>query len=180
MSTEDRLIQVGTFGGTFGIKGFIKVHTTGDSLLNIKLPALFEVRLSAGETKKLNIQTITQNGNTLIAKLEGYDTPEAVAIYRNASILLPKNQLPKIDPSEIYVIDLVGLQAVKELGGEPYNYTIVEVLDNPAHPILRLVPKNDGLLPAEILVPFLELYVGKWDISKKEIEMRSWELWFEV
>jgi 16S rRNA processing protein RimM len=171
---------VGTFGATHGIKGNIKIHTSGDALASVPLPLKCDVRLTGGETKSISIQSISPNGNSLLAKIDGYETPEAVGIFRNAVIFLPKAVLPEIPEDEIYVIDLIGLAAVSKLGGESLGYKIVEVVDNPAHPILRFNALDEAKEPKEILVPFLNLYVGDWDKKLKQIEVRSWELWFEV
>lgn len=174
------MIQVGTFGATHGIKGSIKINTSGDALSQLKLPLMIDVPLQSGANKKVKILSLSKNGNHLLAKVEGYDTPEAVVLLRNAPILIPKDLLPKATASEIYVVDLIGLSAVKKLNGEDLGYFIAEVIDNPAHPILRFVTKNNDMEPKEILVPFLNLYVGDWDLSLKQIEVISWELWFEV
>ncbi len=174
------MIQVGTFGATHGIKGSIKINTSGDALSQLKLPLTIDVPLQSGASKKVKIISLSKNGNHLLAKVEGYDTPEAVVLLRNAPILIPKDLLPEANSSEIYVVDLIGLVAVTKLGGENLGYSISEVVDNPAHPILRFAANSNDAEPKEILVPFLNLYVGDWDLSKKQIEVISWELWFEV
>jgi len=171
---------VGTFGSTHGIKGNIKIHTSGDALSSVPLPLVCEVKLADGKLQKVTIHSIVSNGSFLLAKVAGYETPEAVSLLRNATIYLPKDVLPEIASDEIYVIDLIGLEAVTILGGESLGYTIVEVIDNPAHAILRFLANDNSKEPLEILVPFLHLYVGDWDKSKKQIEVKSWELWFEV
>lgn len=174
------MIKVGTFGTTHGIKGNIKIHTSGDALTSISLPLHCEVRLSDGKMKKISILSITPTGTTLVAKIEGFDSPETVAILRNSSIYLPKDALPPISGTEVYVIDLIGLLAVEALGGTSLGYKIVEVIDNPAHPILRFNAIDETTIPKEILVPFLHLYVGDWDLNKKQIEVKSWGLWLEI
>ncbi len=171
---------MGSFGATHGIKGSIKIHTSGDALASVSLPLHCDVKLSDGSTRNICILSITPNGSSLLAQIKGFDTPEAVAIFRTAVIFLPKNILPEIDGEEIYVIDLIGLTAVTVLGGESLGYKIAEVIDNPAHPILRFLAEEEGRTPKEILVPFLNLYVGDWDLKAKSIEVRSWEFWFEV
>ncbi|TGL57549.1 16S rRNA processing protein RimM [Leptospira ognonensis] len=173
-------MKVGSFGSTHGIKGNIKIHTTGDALASVSLPLTCEIKLQDGSLKTISIQSITPNGNTLLAKIAGFDTPESLAPLRNAVILLPKDLLPEIPEDEVYVIDLIGLYAVTKLGGESLGYQIAQVMDNPAHPILCFHPIEENREPKEILVPFLHLYVGDWDKGKKQIEVRSWELWFEV
>ncbi|TGN18808.1 16S rRNA processing protein RimM [Leptospira idonii] len=173
-------MQVGTLGATHGIKGFIKVHTGGDSLVSAKLPLVCQVRPLGGGTKEIKITSLKPNGNHLLCKIEGYDSPESVVIFRNASLWLSRSLLPKVDDGEVYVTDLVGLSAVLSLGGEKLDYTVESVIDNPAHPILRFVsnsPKEDF---SEILVPFLNLYVGDWNLETGEIEVKSWEDWFAV
>ncbi len=171
---------MGTFGATHGIKGNIKIHTSGDALASHAFPIPCDTILTDGTAKKVEILSLTPSGSFFIAKVKGFDTPEAVVLLRNAVIFLPRESLPEIDSEEIYVMDLIGLAATIKLGESPLNYTITEVIDNPAHPILRFSSNDDISEPKEILVPFLHLYIGDWDLNLKQIEVRSWELWFEV
>jgi 16S rRNA processing protein RimM len=53
------------------------------------------------------------------------------------------------------------------------DFTLIEFIDNPAHPILLF--KNSE---AEILIPYINQFVGKVDIENKTIEILNWEDWF--
>ncbi|TGN08260.1 ribosome maturation factor RimM [Leptospira ilyithenensis] len=179
MSTDPSIIKVGDFGATHGIKGLIRIHTEGETLATLKTPIICLVELVGGEKKQVKILEIKKHSSFYLAKLEGYETPEGVVIFRQAGIFLKKFELPKPAPGEVYVLDLIGLEATYRLGEKGLGYFVKEVIDNAAHPILRFVAREE-IEPKEVLVPFLNKYVGDWDLQKKQIEVVSWEDWFAV
>jgi len=179
LSTDPSIIKVGDFGATHGIKGLIRIHTEGETLSSIPTPIICLVHLVGGGEKQVKILEIKKHSSFYLAKVEGYETPEAVVILRQAGIFLKKSELPEPEPGEVYVLDLIGLEAAFTLGEKGLGYFIEEVIDNAAHPILRFITKEE-IEPKEILVPFLNKYIGSWDLSKKQIEVIFWEDWFAV
>lgn len=80
------------------------------------------------------VEYVRAQGNHLIIKLRGIDTPEAAAALRHREVGLPREQLPPLAPGEFYWVDLIGLRCVSET--RDFG-TIVEVFEAGAQPILR-------------------------------------------
>lgn len=171
-------MKVGVIGSSHGIKGFIKLFTEGDTLLSAKAPLSCIVEDPRGNQTSIHIEEIKQNGNHFLLKLKGYETPETVVKYRGFSLLWKREELPQPKDGEIYTEDLVGLLALSKETNAPLAYIVTQVIDNPAHPILELKPTaGEG---ETVLIPFLNLFVGDWNLESKTIEIIHWEQWFEV
>lgn len=171
-------MKVGVIGSSHGIKGFIKVFTEGDTLLSTKLPFTCTVEDARGNQSTIQIDEIKPNGNHFLIKLKGFETPETVIKYRGFSLLWKREDLPKPTDGEIYTEDLVGLVAISKETSQSLRYVVTQVIDNPAHPILELKPKSgEG---ETILIPFLNRFVGDWNLESKTLEIIHWEQWIEV
>lgn len=108
-------IVVGRFGQSYGLQGWIKIHSLTQPAENIFRYRPWHIQhegawrlLSVSETKRL--------GKAWIAKLEGCDTPEQAKTYANDPIAIERGQLPPLPPSEYYWIDLIGLKVVNQEG----------------------------------------------------------------
>lgn len=171
-------MKVGVFGSSHGIKGFIKVFTEGETLSSLKAPTTCTVQDPLGNTTTIAIESIKSNGNHFLVKIKGYDTPETVVKYRGFSILWKKEELPKPQDGEVYTEDLIGLTIISKETKTPLGYKVTDVIDNPAHPILECKPTSgEG---ETILVPFLNRFVGDWNLETKTLEMIEWEQWIAL
>ncbi|MCW7462573.1 ribosome maturation factor RimM [Leptospira limi] len=178
MSTKPSLVKVGVFGSSHGIKGSIKVFTEGETLSSLKAPTTCTVQDPLGKTTTIEIESIKPNGNHYLVKIKGYDTPETVVKYRGFSLLWKKEDLPKPNDGEIYTEDLIGLETISKETKTPLGYKVTDVIDNPAHPILECKPiSGEG---ETILVPFLNRFVGDWNLETKTLEMIEWEQWIAL
>ncbi|WP_244242791.1 ribosome maturation factor RimM [Leptospira bouyouniensis] len=178
MSTKPSLVKVGVFGSSHGIKGFIKVFTEGETLNSLKAPTTCTVSDLLGKTSTIEIEAIRPSGNHFLVKIKGFDTPETVVKYRGFSLLWKKQDLPKPNDGEIYTEDLIGLVIISKETKSSLGYQVAQVIDNPAHPILECKPiQGDG---ETVLIPFLNQFVGDWDLENQTIECIEWEQWFAL
>ncbi|MDF3821503.1 ribosome maturation factor RimM [Leptospira sp. 96542] len=178
MSTKLSLVKVGVFGSSHGVKGLIKVFSDGDSLLSKTTPFHCKIQLKDGREETIHILSLKTNGNHLLAQIDGYIVPETVVRFRSGSLFMERGELPKTDPTEIYTSDLIDLQAKNKETGIVLDYRIVDVMDNPAHPILVFRSTTED--PKQIMVPFLHRFVGDWDFDSQTIEVIDWEQWFVI
>ncbi len=173
-------MKVGGFGTSHGIKGLIKVYSDGETLASLQTPfeCLVQKISETNSYQKVKVESFKRNGNHYLAKIEGFETPEAVIAFRNKSIYLKEEELPPPDEDEVYTKDLIGLLAISYESKEKIGYKISDILDNPAHPILVLEPLEEG--QPNLLIPFINQFLGDWDLQAKTIEIKDWEQWFEV
>jgi 16S rRNA processing protein RimM len=99
-------LTVGQIGKTYGIKGWVKIHSFTQPESNILNYAPWFVSF---RDEQLSLESCKQQGCFLIGKIAGYDTPEEVKKLVNSSIIILKTQLPVLKNTEYYWADLIDL-----------------------------------------------------------------------
>lgn len=173
------LLSIGKITKTFGIKGDLKVASTGTVLSD--LPTPFDLILLVNNSPKIvrlnsvKLTKATKAVNEFIIHIENYENPEEAEKLRGHLLYINKTDLPATNKEEYYTFKLLGLPP-KNNGKIIKEYQIKEVLDNPAHPILLFVSEEGN----EILIPFIHEFVKEINFLEKTIEISNWEDWFEV
>jgi len=105
-------------------------------------------------------------GTMLVAALAGVGSRDQAGALKQHDVAVPRAALPAAGPGEVYWADLTGL-AVVNRDGEVLG-TVVGVMDNGAHPILRVAQQGDGV---ERLLPFVPAYVDRVDLEARRIDV---------
>jgi 16S rRNA processing protein RimM len=166
----DDLVLVAHVSGAFGISGWIRIRPyspEASALLSAKTwwldkPALHDVEV---------LQVRTQ-GEDLVARLMGIEGREASENLQGASIQIRRSHFPALDDNEFYWVDLIGHQ-VENLRGEVLG-EVAGLMDNGAHPILKVVPAGVQTGTREILIPFVGQFVTTVNQAEKKITV-DWE-----
>ncbi|KAA1292104.1 16S rRNA processing protein RimM [Leptospira interrogans] len=171
-------VSLGQLGKPFGIKGWLRLNVRETVLCELKTP--ISLKLSKPDfhfpEKEITLLEIRPHGGKFIVRFEGVTTPEEAAKWIGGFLFLPQKLLPKIETkNEFYITDLIGLQAIDE-SGKKLDWKLKDVQDNPAHPILVFVKENGE----EILIPFLQVFVGDLDLEKNTIVLIQPEIWNEI
>ena len=175
VKTPSDLVQVGYVSGAYGLNGWIRItpfSTTAVALLNAKVwwldkPALHDVDV---------MQAKIHSGD-VVAQLMGIAGRDAAEALKGTSVQIPRSHFPALSDGEFYWVDLIGL-AVVNLQGDSIG-VVHDMMDNGAHPILRIVPSVpsaslEGTLAeqvpaAEILIPFVDQFVKTVDQQEKKV-----------
>lgn len=170
-------ISIGRIGKPFGIKGHLKVTSSGEVLGQIRFPK--QILLSSHNSKIvkniLSCKYSKEKGNfkEYIVLLEGCNNPEDAEKLSGAEIMLDATDFPGKLKDEYYLFELKGLHPlfqdtiIKE-------YTLTDIMETNAHAILVFKAEE------EILIPFLHEFVGKIDSQNNTIEIKNWDDWFAV
>lgn len=167
----DDFISIGKITSTFGLKGFLKVASSGDILFSLKPNSLVYLPIK----DKLNpykILKLRKEKNLCILSLEGFNSIEDSEGLIGKILYYPKKDTQTLlEPDEYFTHQLIGLNPYK--ANQVYSdYKLQEVLENPVHPILLF---SDGM--TEVLVPYINKFVGKVDLENNRIEILNWEDW---
>lgn len=149
----------------------------------------------SGQTMCATVLSVKPHSGTLVASWSGVSDRDQADAWRNWSVWLPRSAFPATTDDEFYWVDLLGCEVTAE-GGVVLG-KVAEVLDNGAHAILRVQryaapgsePAEGGVSdnPApgaepdpwqrdakgriqEVLVPFVDAFVGTVDIAAKRID----------
>jgi 16S rRNA processing protein RimM len=176
---EKNLIEVGRVIGAHGIDGWLKIRTYFSEeklLLNSKNLWIGRQNL---EEKPVSIECLkakSYRSDSILALLANIENRDAAEATRGSAVCMPRSCFPPLDKDEFYWVDLIGLD-VKNLMGE-YLGVVVNMTDNGAHPILKIVsptPAPQGKKKLEILIPFVKQFIRAVDQNKERKITVDWD-----
>jgi 16S rRNA processing protein RimM len=159
----DEKVPMGRVVASWGVKGWVKVQPYGDERGNLcGFPNwLLEKR---GKLQAVAVAECKVHGAHVVARFEGCDDRDRAEAWRGAEVVLRRGDLPPAGPNEVYQADLIGLE-VRGSKGERLG-RIVEILDNPGNPILRVAGED-----RERLVPFVPPVIRAVDLQSGVVEL---------
>jgi 16S rRNA processing protein RimM len=172
------LVLVGYVSGAYGLQGWVRIKpysSDADALLNAKTWWLGnpEVREKLRDVEMM--QSKLHSGD-VVAQLLGVAGRDAAEALKGAAVQISRSYFPALSDGEFYWVDLIGLE-VENLQGERLG-SVKDMMDNGAHPILRVIaPELPGLgkEPQEFLIPFVDQFVKTVDQTAKRITV-DWGL----
>jgi 16S rRNA processing protein RimM len=167
-NADETYIKVGKIGATYGIKGWLKIHTFtefGASILEYKP---WYIARDNEEWRAIDIEDGKIHGNGIIAKFASCNNPEEARLLTGNNIAILRSQLPALSKDEFYWSDLEGLTVINKNG---------EILGKVVY--LIETGSNDVLVvkgTKEHAIPYLPgSVVLSVDLEKQEIHV-DWEL----
>jgi 16S rRNA processing protein RimM len=153
---------MGRIAAPFGVRGWVKVQPFSEdpgTLMDFE-----SWRIGRGEQHQpYSVETCQDHGNILVAKLAGIDDRDAAYALRGQEISVARSELPPPEDNEFYWSDLIGLTAVNREGVELGK--VDSLMESGAHDLLVIKGKR------EVLIPFVEHFVGKVDVAAGRIEV---------
>lgn len=173
MSSIHEPIVVGTFGATYGIKGWIRINSFTDSMEGIFDYQPWLVNQN-GTWQKVSVVDWRLHGKTYIVSLEGVSQREEAKVFVNQEIAIFPEQLQELPSDEYYWRELVRCEVINHQGyhmGE-----VVEILETGSNDVLRVKANSrDAFGKQERLIPFIESdFILDVNIAAKQIKV-NWE-----
>ena len=143
----EELLQVGVITTTHGVRGEVKVFPTTDDPARFK--KLKDVILDNGKAKKdLEIENVKFFKNMVILKFKGLDNINDVERFRQAKLLVTRENAVELEEDEYFIADLIGINVTSDEGEE--LGTIKDVLQTGANDVYVIANENtpDLLVPA--------------------------------
>lgn len=140
-------LQIGIITQTHGLRGEVKVFPTTDDARRFN--ELKEVILDDGKRRQtMAISGVRFFKKYVILKFDGLDSIEAVEKYKNAKLLVSRDNAVKLQKDEYFIADMLGMQ-VKTEDGRPFG-TLKDVLTTGANDvyIVETTEGKEALLPA--------------------------------
>ena len=111
----EKLLRVGVITTTHGVRGEVKVFPTTDDPQRFK--KLKNVILDDGKKQlDLEITSVKFFKNLVILKFKGLDNINDVEKFKQAELLVTRDNAIKLKPGEYFIADLIGLQGVSDEG----------------------------------------------------------------
>ncbi len=142
----EKLLRVGVITTTHGVKGEVKVFPTTDDPQRFK--KLKQVILDNGKQQlDLEITSVKFFKNLVILKFKGLDTMNDVEKFKQADLLVTRENAVKLAPGEYFIVDLIGLKGVSDEGED--LGTLTDVIQTGANDVY--VFSKEGV--EDLLVP---------------------------
>jgi 16S rRNA processing protein RimM len=156
-------LALGRLGAPHGVDGRIKmVSYSGETE---HLLALTEATLrSKDQSRLMHIESVHENGSSVLVKFAGYDSPEAVRALSGLEVWASRDKAASLEEEEYYYADLVGCDLAADGGTVA---TVVGVCDAGGGDLLE-ARKPDGSV---FYVPFRKEFVGAVDIASRRVEL---------
>ncbi len=154
MSEQIEKIVVGKLGATYGIRGWLKVHSFTDNAENIFQYSPWFLNQN-GSLVEYKVESWKRHNKGYVCKLEGVDVREDAHLLTNFEISVNAASLPELSEDEFYWRELFGMQVVTTKG---YNLgEVTDMLETGSNDVL-VVKANlkDAFGKKERLIPFLE------------------------
>ena len=111
----ENLLRVGVITTTHGVRGEVKVFPTTDDPQRFK--KLKQVILDNGKQQMdLEIASVKFFKNMVILKFKGLDNINDVEKFKQADLLVTRENAVKLKPGEYFIADLIGLKGISDEG----------------------------------------------------------------
>jgi 16S rRNA processing protein RimM len=155
----EQYLKIGTILSTHGLKGEVKVFPTTDDPQRFK--KLKKVILDTGkEQLNLEVQSVKFFKNLVILKFKEFDNINDVEKYKNADLLVTRDNAVKLKPGEYFIADLIGLQGVSDEGEDLGELT--DVIQTGANDVYVFTKLGES----DLLVPKIPDCVKEIDLEK--------------
>ena len=168
MSAE---IVVGKIGTPYGIKGWVKIHSSTEQPENIFEYLPWKIT-QGGSIKTVTVESWRWHNKGLVCKFQGIEDRTEIERLTNAVISVPEDSLPELE-DEFYWRDLIGCQVVTTKG---YQLGVVEgLLETGSADVIRVKANiKDAFGQTERLIPYIEQFVLSINLAEKLITV-DWD-----
>ena len=157
-------IKVGQIVRPFGLKGEVKVKLFTDFpelRFAVKTPLFLST--SKGDIDVVIASFRMHQGFALVS-FEGKPSIDDIEVYRNCELSIDEARIEHGE-DEIYFFDLINCKVIDEKGD--FLGTISEVIDSPAHAVIRV--QREG---KDLLIPYVDAFIINEDMDKNIITVR--------
>jgi len=155
-------VRIGQILGGFGLKGEVKVKPFTDQAEK-RFTKGSRLSLASGHT--IQVRSFRRHQKWALLAFEGYPDLTSVEALLGQELFM---NLDSIDTSDgVYFFELKGAKVYDE--HSTYLGEVIEVLDYPAHPVLRVQGER------QILIPYVPSFILDFDKTKKVVTVRLLE-----
>ena len=159
---KKEFLEAGKIVTIHGIRGEVKIMPYTDSP---ELLAEFDRLFIGKEHREIIIERSRVFKSTVIAKIEGVDTPEAAEKLRNKILYMHRDDL-ELDDDTYFIQDLIGME-VRDADTQQVYGTIADVMQTGANDVY-VIKGSDR----EYLVPAIADVVISTDVNENVMTIR--------
>lgn len=168
MSTDEPLVAVALMGKPRGIRGEVTANLLTDFPERFDQRTRFIAVHPDSRRETLELEDHWFQGNRVILKFAGYDSPEAVKDLTGAELAVAESDCGRLEPDEYYDWQLEGCR-VETMDGETLG-TVRALLRTGGVELLAVTPV-EGKRRDEYLLPFAQAICPDVDVEQKVIRV---------
>lgn len=161
-------LAIGSVRTSHGVKGLLKVQSYSGEVDHFWDLKDIYLKDRKGRKKRFTVERVVPNGQEILMKLQGIDTPEVGKSYANWEIWVPREQAAPCEEGEFYFADLTGCELYH---GDLIIGQVLCVLEAGGGDLLE-IKRGEG---ENIFVPFRDEFIGDVNVKERKIELK--ELW---
>jgi 16S rRNA processing protein RimM len=115
-TNPETFIRIGKVGSTYGVHGWLRVHTYTDLDTNILKYKPWYLSNNNQQWDMVTLEDGRVHSGSIIVKLAGFNTPEQSRLLAGKIIAIHRSQLPPLNQGEYYWSDLEGLTVINKNG----------------------------------------------------------------
>jgi 16S rRNA processing protein RimM len=161
------LVELGAVRGAYGVKGLARVQPFDADAVVLRSAKRWWLQYK-GNVDPLEVSSVRRHGDVLLAKWQGWDTPESIDAVKGAVVAVPRSEFPVLPAGQHYWSDLIGAQVVNREGQA--LGTVSGLANNGAHDVLQIEGESGTLL-----VPLVPAYVDDVDVAARVIRV-DWQV----
>jgi 16S rRNA processing protein RimM len=155
----ETLVALGRVTGVHGIRGAVKIRFySGSPPAGLAGGAAVRLRLEKENIVLFTVTEITGQGDFLLFRLARVGDRDAAQALVGAEVVVPRGELPELEPDTYYWTDLIGLRVFTEKGD--CLGRLVEILETGSNDVYRVCGEG-----GEVLVPALASVVRRVDLG---------------
>lgn len=177
-------VEVGRVSGAWGVRGWIRVQPYSEDPQALLGSNQWFLRVPEGVAdgfvlpawaQPLQIAEARPQAGSVVASAQDLADRDQAQALKGCRVFVPRSSFPVVPPDEYYWVDLIGLAVVNRDGDKLGRIT--GLIDTGVHPVLRVAEVDSsepGMResaspagePHERLIPFVDAYIDKVDLSR--------------
>jgi 16S rRNA processing protein RimM len=166
---NEELVLIARIGKPHGIRGEVSIQSFSHDDRRFQKLKQVLLRMPSGEIVARSVRSVRLLPTGILLKFEGIEDRDAAETIRNAEILIPERERPKLPEGRAYYDQIIGM-TVRDDESDTILGTVTNVLDMPAGDVFVL-----DLNGTEHLVTNAGEEVRNIDVTKKELRVKLLE-----
>lgn len=155
-------VVIGRIDKARGLKGEIKVRPLTDQPERFHALDSLLIEFPDGKMSSFDLERVSVQNNGVYLKLSGVENRNDAELLRGAYLNITSKELIPLEGNEFYFFEVLGFQVLLESGEKLGE--IKEVMDLPAHPVLRVCSEE-----REYLIPVIPDVINRLERDRKTI-----------
>lgn len=166
--TRSHWLQIGQVVGVFGVRGEVRIKSFSDHPdLALQLPHWW-LGSDPSALRQVTVVGGRRHGVGLVAKLAGWDSPEAAIALIKQKVWAPRDSFPEPEEDTYYWEDLTGCRVVEEETGDEIGI-VRGLFATGANDVLVVGKVGER---EERLLPFIKDVVIEVDMEQRRLVAR--------